>query len=144
MAVEDTGAALADLAVIEAAIEMSRIRAADVVDRRLAARLRPGILVMRARLEVMQAMRHGGGIGPAVTAVDRAASEIEQTVVRDQLDRELEADRELRALDALRDSLVPKLPSSQRVELEERLRQALAGQNYELAAILRDELRMLE
>jgi len=47
-------------------------------------------------------------------------------------------------LHGLRDALVPKLPSSQRMELEERLSAAISAENYELAAILRDELRMLE
>jgi protein-arginine kinase activator protein McsA len=40
--------------------------------------------------------------------------------------------------------LVPKLPSSQRAELQERLRAAIDSENYELAAILRDELRLLD
>ena len=44
----------------------------------------------------------------------------------------------------MREMLVPKLPSSQRVELEERLQAALDDENYELAAILRDELRMMK
>ncbi len=47
------------------------------------------------------------------------------------------------ALRALRDTLVPKLPSSQRVELEERLVRALQLENYELAAILKNELRQI-
>ena len=38
----------------------------------------------------------------------------------------------------MRDALVPKLPSSQRVELQERLQAAIDAENYELAAILRD------
>ena len=51
---------------------------------------------------------------------------------------------EVQLLRGMRDALVPKLPGSQRVELEERLRGALDAENYELAAILRDELRMME
>ncbi|MGA1224628.1 MAG: UvrB/UvrC motif-containing protein [Phycisphaerales bacterium] len=47
------------------------------------------------------------------------------------------------ALRALRDALVPQLPPAQRAELEARLRAAIQAENYELAAILRDELRML-
>jgi len=46
-------------------------------------------------------------------------------------------------LTGMRDLLVPRLPASQRAELESRLRGALASENYELAAILRDELRMM-
>jgi protein-arginine kinase activator protein McsA len=44
----------------------------------------------------------------------------------------------------MRAVLVPRLPTSQRAELEERLRRAVAAENFELAAILRDELRTLE
>ena len=47
------------------------------------------------------------------------------------------------ALKALRDSLVPQLPPAQRAELEARLRAAILAENYELASILRDELRLL-
>jgi protein-arginine kinase activator protein McsA len=43
----------------------------------------------------------------------------------------------------MREALVPKLPASQRVELQQRLQAALDAENYELAAILRDELRMM-
>ena len=50
---------------------------------------------------------------------------------------------EVQVLRGMRDALVPKLPMSQRVELEERLRAAIDAENFELAAILRDELRML-
>jgi protein-arginine kinase activator protein McsA len=39
---------------------------------------------------------------------------------------------------------VPQLPPAQRTELEERLRAAVRAENYELAAILRDELRLME
>jgi protein-arginine kinase activator protein McsA len=46
-------------------------------------------------------------------------------------------------LRALLDALTLKLPTSQRHELERRLQQALAAENYELAAILRDELRQM-
>ena len=50
---------------------------------------------------------------------------------------------EVQLLRGMRDALIPKLPVSQRNELQERLRAALDSENYELAAILRDELRML-
>ena len=47
------------------------------------------------------------------------------------------------ALRALRDTLTPQLPPAQRSEFEARLRAAIRAENYELAAILRDELRLL-
>ena len=55
-----------------------------------------------------------------------------------------EASIEAQLLSAMQDALVPKLPASQRIELQQRLGAALDAENYELAAILRDELRMME
>jgi len=49
---------------------------------------------------------------------------------------------EVQLLRGMREALVPKLPVSQLAELEERLRSAIDSENYELAAILRDELRL--
>ena len=46
-------------------------------------------------------------------------------------------------LRGMRESLVPKLPVSQHAELRTRLAKALESENYELAAILRDELKMM-
>ena len=43
----------------------------------------------------------------------------------------------------MQDMYVPRLPSSQRQEMEERLAAAIDVENYELAAILRNELRQL-
>ena len=54
-----------------------------------------------------------------------------------------ESSNEVQMLRGMRDSLVPKLPVSQKSELRQRLQRAIEAENYELAAILRDELRML-
>lgn len=51
---------------------------------------------------------------------------------------------EVQLLNGMRDELMLKLPASQKNELRERLRVAVEQENYELAAILRDELRMLQ
>lgn len=50
---------------------------------------------------------------------------------------------ELELMRSLREALVPKLPSSQRADLVDRLAAALRAENYELAAILRNELRQM-
>ena len=55
-----------------------------------------------------------------------------------------EQSQEVQLLRSMRDSLVPKLPMSQKGELKKRLADALAAENYELAAILRDELAALK
>jgi hypothetical protein len=51
---------------------------------------------------------------------------------------------EVRSLRALREGLMPQLPPSQKSELRRRLADAIAQENYELAAILRDELKQLK
>jgi len=43
----------------------------------------------------------------------------------------------------MKEALVPQLPPSERADLKERLLAAISAENYELAAILRDELRLL-
>jgi protein-arginine kinase activator protein McsA len=43
----------------------------------------------------------------------------------------------------MRDQLAPRPPVSPKLELKRRLQEALAKENYELAAILRDELRAM-
>jgi hypothetical protein len=51
---------------------------------------------------------------------------------------------EAQLLRSMRDELRKKLPASQKTELKRRLEEAIRAENYELAAILRDELRMLK
>jgi hypothetical protein len=51
---------------------------------------------------------------------------------------------EVQILKGMRDALTPKLPVSQQSELRTRLAAALEQENYELAAILRDELKNLK
>ena len=72
-------------------------------------------------------------------ALDRGLEELEALLGVDALSSSNEA----QLLNGMRDLLVPRLPASQRAELQERLRLALAAENYELAAILRDELRLM-
>ena len=43
----------------------------------------------------------------------------------------------------MKEVLIPQLPPSEKADLKERLLAAIAAENYELAAILRDELRLL-
>ena len=74
----------------------------------------------------------------ATAALDAGLEEL-----RAALGSRAEGSNEAILLAGMRDALVPRLPSSQRVDLQERLRAALAAENYELAAILRDELRQM-
>ena len=56
---------------------------------------------------------------------------------------EFESANETQLLRGMRAELMKKLPASQKSELKQRLQEALAVENYELAAILRDELNNL-
>ncbi len=111
-------------------------------DREVLEQFRPYVLMMRTRAQASLALC-GGQSRLALAAIDAGLEEIRLAFAeRGQLDG-FERANETQALRGLRDMLIPKLPSSQRSELEERLRAAIASENYELAAILRDELRLL-
>ena len=79
-----------------------------------------------------------GRPGEARRCLDEAIQEI-----RRDLPRDTPEPPEVVMLEGMRDVLQPKLPSSQRHELDRRLKAALEAENYELAAILRDEIRQL-
>ncbi len=122
--------------------DLCRRYASTEQDREVLEQFRPFVLMMRTRAEAACALRAGHTRG-AVAAIDRGIDALRTAFAsRGQLDR-FDSANETQALRGLRDALIPKLPSSQRIELEERLRAAIAAENYELAAILRDELRQL-
>jgi hypothetical protein len=112
-------------------------------DRTVLEQFRPPVLTMRARSAAEMALA-AGKPKQALAALDHGLAELR--AVFDDAGRGDEFDRanEVQLLRGMRDALVPKLPSSQRVELQERLRAAIDAENYELAAILRDELRLLD
>jgi len=102
--------------------------------------LRIQAIILQVRAEVAKALR-AHGAGDAVAAIDRGLAEL--GVLLDGAGAMAVGDHGLRALHAMRATLVPTLPSSQREELRERLEAAIRAENFELAAILRDELRHL-
>ena len=108
-------------------------------DRNAMEHLRPQILTMGVRADAEAAMA-GNQPKLAMEAIDRGLAEL-TTILGPQA---LEQSNEVQLLRGMRDLLVPKLPSSQRAELEDRLTAALDAENYELAAILRDELRLMD
>lgn len=134
--VRDTSRNLDAFAVCHAYGETSQ-------DREVLEQFRPYVIMMRTRAQANLAMRSGQS-RLALAAIDAGLAEIRRAFEeRGTLDR-FETANETQVLRGLRDMLIPKLPSSQRKELEERLRAAIDAENYELAAILRDELRMMD
>ena len=122
---------------------LCRDYAAEEPDRTVLEQFRPYVIMMRTRAQAEHAMATEQS-KEALGAIDAGLAELktifEQAGHADLYDQA----NEVQLLRGMRDALVPRLPGSQRVELQERLRGALDAENYELAAILRDELRMME
>ena len=112
-------------------------------DRTVLEQYRPFVTMMRARAEAALALRVQSAPA-ALAAVDRALAELREHFEEAGSANGFDQSNEVMLLRGMRDALVPRLPVSQRSELEGRLRAALEAENYELAAILRDELKQLE
>ncbi len=115
--------------------------AEDRVALRAIAAARVPLVALRVRAEAAALL--AAGLGERVRANIDAGLERLRAAARDaSLGDSFEVLSEVILLRAMRDNLVPKLPGSARTELESRLRAAVFSENYELAAILRDELRL--
>lgn len=112
-------------------------------DRTVLEQFRSPVLMMRARSEAEMALSTGQP-KHALAALDRGLNEIRAAFEEAGKPEDFDGANEVTLLRGMRDALVPKLPASQKVELQERLRAAIDAENYELAAILRDELKMMD
>ena len=122
--------------------DLCRDYAEDDRDREMLEQVRPYILMMRARAIAGQALKDDVPKA-AIAAVDDGLDALRSHYERTEQPEEFEQSSEAQSLRQMRDALVPKLPVSQKTELRERLHEAIKRENYELAAILRNELRML-
>lgn len=111
-------------------------------DRSILEQFRPAVLMMRTRSQAELALA-AGQPKQALAALDHGLNDLRAAFEESGRIDEYENANEVQLLRGMRDALVPKLPASQKVELQERLRAALDAENYELAAILRDELRLM-
>ena len=104
---------------------------------------RPRIIMMRSRAEAEHAL---GTSSPAAARgfLENGLEEIRRFLAAEGRESSYEQLNEVHLLTGMRDALIPRLPASQRGELLERLQAALDAENYELAAILRDELKALQ
>ncbi len=123
-------------------LDLCRDHAREPHDQEALEQFRPYILMMRARALASQAIKDSEPKA-AIHAIDEGLEALKRHFEETGRSEELEGSREHAALRSMREALVPKLPVSQKAELRQRLGEALASENYELAAILRDELRML-
>lgn len=122
-------------------LDMCAQHAENTEDRVVLEQFRPYLLTMRARAIASQAVRDSEPKA-ALLAIDEALDEI-KTHFEETGQTDFEQAGEVQLLRGMRDALVPKLPMSAKSELRDRLKQAVEQENYELAAILRDELRMI-
>ncbi len=117
--------------------DLCRDRASDPDDRTVLEQFRPQVVATRARAAALLALR-SERIAEARRLLEEAVAEIRGGLAEGAADPP-----ECAMLEGMRDVLQPKLPVSQRHELERRIQSAISAENYELAAILRDELRQL-
>lgn len=111
-------------------------------DRVILEQFRPHVLMMRTRARAELALA-GGQPRQALSALDTGLEEIRDLYSEVGALGAYDTANEVQLLRGMREALVPRLPSSQKAELRERLAAALAAENYELAAILRDELKLM-
>lgn len=123
--------------------ELCRTCAASEPDREALQPFRTSAVTMRARAEAEFALATGQP-KEAMNALDRGLAELRAVFQELGPPDAFEQANEVALLRGMRDVLVPKLPASQRVELHQRLQAAIESENYELAAILRDEIRMMK
>jgi hypothetical protein len=117
--------------------DLCRDRGCDADDRTVLEQFRPQVLATRARAASLIA------IGNRQTSVARDIIDAAVNDIRAAYPDGAPETPEIPMLEGMRDVLRLQLPMSQRHDLEQRLLGALASENYELAAILRDELRQL-
>lgn len=141
LAVGEASRALMDANSMLEAIELVSARG-SALDREWAESGRFSVLVLRTRCAA-SALVALGRPRDAAAAVDAGLGQLRDAAARMGIGGAFDTLGDVVGLRVLRDTLVPQLPPAQRSELEERLRAAVRAENYELAAILRDELRMM-
>jgi hypothetical protein len=112
-------------------------------DRAALEQFRPYITMMRANAMAKQALKDNEPKA-ALHAIDEGIDALRQYFAEQGEPQMFEESGEVEMLRGMREALVPKLPVSQKTELRARLERAIEQENYELAAILRDELRLLK
>lgn len=124
-------------------LDLCRQHGATEADRTILEQFRPYITMMRARAMASQAIKDNEPKA-AIHSIDEGLEALKQHFAETGEPEGFEQSSEVQMLRGMREALVPKLPVSQTSELKDRLARALEQENYELAAILRDELNMLK
>lgn len=142
LAVEDFDRVIRDTTRNLRLLDFCAAHAIAEPDRVALEQFRPYVTMIRARAAAGLALRDNEPRA-ALVAIDEGLDALHR-IFDDHTPEQFEASGEVRALRAMRDALLPKLPVSQTSELSARLAKAIEDENYELAAILRDEIRQLK
>jgi hypothetical protein len=124
-------------------LELCNKHAETEQDRNVLEQFRAYIVMMRARALASQALEDEEPKA-AIHAIDDGLEVLRRYYSDAGQVETFDDSSEVQILRGLRDALTPKLPVSEQSELRTRLAQALEQENYELAAILRDELKNLK
>ena len=106
-------------------------------DKNALEQFRAPVIALRARSAAEWAIELENTI-EAMAAIDQGLK-----ALREVLGDHCDDSNEVQLLRGMKEALVPRLPTSERADLKERLATAIENENYELAAILRDEIRLL-
>lgn len=142
MAMEDFDRVARDASHNLRIMELCKAFADRDEDRTILEQYRPYIAALKTRALAFQMIKSGEPKAAALV-LDDGLDEIKR-LYRALGDPKLfDTSGEAQLLKQMREELAPQLPISQRSELKRRLAEALEQENYELAAILRDELKQL-
>ena len=117
--------------------DLCRAHATEEQDAVALEQFRGSVIALCARAAAEWAIDEDS-IPRAMAALDTGLEELQKALGDDWEDS-----NESQLLRGMKEALVPKLPRSERADLKERLAAAIENENYELAAILRDEIRLL-
>lgn len=123
-------------------LDLCKKHAENEDDRTVLEQFRPYITMVRSRALASRALA-GNEPKAALHAIDEGLESLRKFFQEHGQSAAFDESDEVRMLRSMREALVPKLPVSQKAELKQRLSRALEQENYELAAILRDEIRQL-
>lgn len=143
MALEDFYGVIRDTTRNLRVLDLCRDYAAEDSDQEFLEQFRPYILMVRARALASQAISNNEPKA-ALHAIDEALDALKHHFDMGDEPNAYDMSGEVQMLRSMRDSLVPKLPISPMAELRARLAKAIETENYELAAILRDELKHMK
>lgn len=124
-------------------LALCRDHAENEDDREVLEQFRPYLTMMRTRAVASQAIADGEPKA-ALWAIDEGLEALRRMYADAGHEGDFDAASEVLLLRGMKDELMKKLPASQKSELIRRLQDAIERENYELAAILRDELKMLK